>query len=454
MSSQQANEWLRKALHILFGAFAFSLRWLTWWQAAIVAVLAIVNNFLILPRLAGRHVARHERGYDVGIILYPCAVLALILVFHDRLAIAGAAWAILAFGDGFATIAGKAIRGPRLPWNRDKSWSGLIAFVAFGAVGAHAAYLFLGPPKTFLHPAVIIVVTVMIAAFVESLPLEVDDNLTVPLAASLALVGLTLVQSVPDLDTSRAAIGWLIANTLLAVVGYVAKSVNVSGMIGGWALGAILIVCGGWPLYVALLVFFVIGSGGTKLGYRRKASEGLAQEEGGRRGFRHAFANVGVATILALLLSTAESWNLLLFAAIASLATAAADTTGSEIGQLFGRRAFLPLSFKPVPRGTEGAVSVEGTLASLVASFVVTVIAVLCAFRSSIAYPSLHGISLGTLAGPILVIGFAGFIAAYIESIVGAWNRKRPRGVPNDALNFFNTLVGALLVIGYALATR
>lgn len=451
MSGHQANEWLRKTLHIFFGIFAFSLRWLTWWQAAIVAVVAIVNNYVLLHRIVGKRVARDERGYDVGILLYPCAVLALILVFRERLEIAGAAWAILAFGDGFATIAGKLIRGPRLPWNPDKSWSGLLAFVAFGAVGAHSAYLFLRPPHTFVHPAVIIVVSTLVAAFVESLPLEVDDNLTVPLAASLCILGLSIVQSAPDFETSRAAYGWMAANTVLAIVGYVARSVNVSGMIGGWILGTILIFCGGWPLYVALLVFFVIGTGGTKLGYRRKAAEGLAQEEGGRRGFRHAFANVGVAAILALLLATAESWNLLLFAAIASLATAAADTTGSEIGQLFGRRAFLPLSFKSVPRGTEGAVSLEGTVASLVASFVVTVVAVLCAFRSSIAYPSLRGITLGSVAGPILLIGFAGFVAAYVESIVGAWNRRRPRRVPNDALNFFNTLVGALLVVGYAL---
>jgi uncharacterized protein (TIGR00297 family) len=222
-------------------------------------------------------------------------------------------------------------------------------------------------------------------------------------------------------------------------------------MVGGWILGSILILFGGWPLYVALLLFFVIGTGATKLGYRSKAEEGLAQEEGGRRGFRHAFANVGVATILAILLSMMQSWDLLLFAAIASLATAAADTTGSEIGQLFGRRAFLPLSFKPVPRGTEGAVSVEGTVASLVASFTVALVSVIVARRSDLAYPSLHGVSLGHILGPVVIIGLAGFAAAYIESIVGAWNRKRERGVPNDALNFFNTLTGALIVIVCAL---
>src|SRR5206468_10192232 len=125
-------------------------------------------------------------------------------------------------------------------------------------------------------------------------------------------------------------------------------------------------------LYVAVLTFFIIGSGTTALGYRRKAKEGLAQEKGGRRGAAHAFANVGVAAICAI-----ACWRGLglvpLFMGVAALATAAADTAGSEIGQLLGRRAFLPLTFRRVERGTEGAVSLEGTLAGLIASLLVAV---------------------------------------------------------------------------------
>ncbi len=449
--AHQSNEVLRKLLHIGFGLCVFALRWLTWWQAAIVALIAILNNRLVLHRVFGRRVSRHEQGYDAGIMLYPTVVLLLLVIFRHDLVIAGTTWAILAFGDGFATLAGKTIRGPRLPWNRDKSWSGFIAFIAFGFVGALAAWMFLNAETRWLPAAVIVGLAVVVAAIVESLALPIDDNISVPLVSALVLVSAAHVTMLPDLDVSRTALAWIGANTLLAIVGFAAKSVNASGMIGGWCLGTILIVFGGWPLYVALLVFFVIGSGATKLGYRRKAADGLAQEEGGRRGFRHAFANVGVAAFISILLSMMESWNLLLFAAIAALATAAADTAGSEIGQLFGKRAFLPLSFRSVPRGTEGAVSIEGTSASLAASFAVAAIGVFAAFHSNIAYPSLHGVSFQRMSGPIVLIGLAGFIAAYIESIVGAWDRTRERTIPNEVMNWFNTLVGALLVVMYGL---
>jgi dolichol kinase len=42
---------------------------------------------------------------------------------------------ILAVGDGIATLAGRALGGPRWPWNREKTLSGSAAFAIGGAVG-------------------------------------------------------------------------------------------------------------------------------------------------------------------------------------------------------------------------------------------------------------------------------------------------------------------------------
>src|SRR5207237_5757499 len=148
-----------------------------------------------------------------------------------------------------------------------------------------------------------------------------------------------------------------------------AESVDVSRAIGCWILGTIIILFGGWQLYVVLLAFFVIGTATTKLGYRRKAGLGLAQEKDGRRGFSHAFSNVGMAAMLAIVASMSSDGVRFWLAAAAALATATADTTASEIGQLIGRRTFLPLTLKRVPVGTEGAISIEGTLAGLAAGF-------------------------------------------------------------------------------------
>lgn len=425
------HEPLRKALHIAFGLFAFTLRWLPWPIAAAVAACAVLGNWLLLHRIVGKRVARSERGYDAGIVLYPVMVLLLILVFRNRIEIAGTVWAILAFGDGFATLGGKAIGGARLPWNRDKSWSGFAAFLAFGFVGAEVVYLWLRSKPTALSPLAIVAGTVIVCAIVESLPLNVDDNITVPVAGGAAMASLVYAQTIaiPPIDGAVAI--WLAVNTVLAIAGYLARSVDVSGLVGGWILGAVVIVFGGWPLYAVLLAFFVIGTATTKLGYRRKASAGLAQEKEGRRGFSHAFSNVGVAALLAIASSAIPQHRTALWlAAAAALATAAADTTASEVGQLLGRRAFLPLTLKRVPVGTEGAISIEGTVAGLIGGFIVAVVASIAEFSA--------------FAPRVVVpITAAAFIGSYIESLAGNWNRKRASSVPNGALNFFNTAVGA-----------
>lgn len=436
------NETLRKSLHIAFGLFAFSLKWLTWWMAAGVCVVAILGNWLVLHRLVGRGVARDERGYDAGIVLYPAAVLALILIFHDRLVYAAIAWAMLAFGDGIATLAGKAMPIARLPWNGEKSWGGFLAFLIAGfASGLAVAYW-----MDYRAPLVVLIAA-LAAAIAESLRLGIDDNVAVPAAAAVALVvaGIDVVHPYavwPDTPW------WLVANGILALLGYVARSVSFSGAAGGWILGAILILGAGWPLYVALLAFFIIGTAATKLGYAKKAAAGLAQERGGRRGFSHAFSNVGVAAICAIAVSrlarttqsgVTEAELLPLFMGIASLATAAADTTASEIGQLLGRRTFLPHTLRRVPAGTEGAISIEGTLAGLCGGLVVALVSVWAAGRM---FGDLAPFSWRTVAA-ITLCALAG---SYLESLAGNWNRKRMSPVPNGVLNFFNTAAGALLM--------
>lgn len=432
------NEFLRKSLHIAFGFGAFALKWLSWPVAAAVCVVAMVSNRALLHRMVGKGVARDERGFDAGIMLYPTMVLLLVLVFRDRLHIAAIAWAMLAFGDGVATLAGKTMRIASLPWNRDKSWGGLVAcFLASAAAGVAVAYW-----MDFRAP-VPVILAALAAAIVESLPLRVDDNITVPVASAVTLV-VAGIEVVSRYSVWPQTVPWLIVNAILALAGYYARSVDFSGALGGWFLGATLILGAGWPMYVALLAFFVIGTATTKLGYARKAKLGLAQERGGRRGFSHAFSNVGVAAICAIAVSRLSrvdeqplEWMTVAYLmGIASLATAAADTTASEIGQLIGRRAFLPLTLRRVPVGTEGGVSIEGTVAGLFGGALVATAGVL----------ALHYGLLRTDLRAIAFVTVAAFLGSYIESIAGSWNRKQARPIPNGVLNFFNTAVGALLL--------
>jgi uncharacterized protein (TIGR00297 family) len=116
-----------------------------------------------------------------------------------------------------------------------------------------------------------------------------------------------------------------------------------------------------------------------------------------------------------------------------AFATAASDTASSEIGQLLGRRTYLVTTFRPVPRGTEGAVSLEGTLAGVFASLVIAALGA--------------GLGLFSWKG-VPVVAFAAFVGTTFESVVGAALEKRQL-LDNEALNFLNTLVGALVAAAF-----
>jgi dolichol kinase len=105
----------------------------------LLAALAVLFNLFALQTLLGRRLFRPgERigRLTSGIVLYPLSVLGLLLVFRHRLDIAGAAWGILAAGDGMATITGRRLPIAAIPWNRRKSVGGSLAFFAFGGVAA------------------------------------------------------------------------------------------------------------------------------------------------------------------------------------------------------------------------------------------------------------------------------------------------------------------------------
>ena len=136
MASRRHDEHSRKLLHVAMGGFALLLRYVDWWQAALLAVAALVFNVFVLPRVAGHLYRPGEQTGSArsGIVLYPISVLVLVLSFPRRLDIVAAAWAVLAVGDGMATIAGRRVSWGAIPWNRSKSFAGSFALFFWGGL--------------------------------------------------------------------------------------------------------------------------------------------------------------------------------------------------------------------------------------------------------------------------------------------------------------------------------
>lgn len=443
------NELKRKIVHISVGGFAFLLRFLTWPEAALMASAAFLHNWQVLPRIGGKGLWRgeeREKGYACGILLYPLSVLGLVLAFREELWMAAAVWGILAFGDGMASLLGLALGGPRLPWNPSKGWAGSLAFVVFGTLGASVliAWTLKTPPSSALSSRILglTLPLAILCALVESVPTTLDDNLTVPLVGGLTLPLLAQTdpgQLLGDPDLPRRLVLGLAVNVAIAALAFAARSIDTAGAASAVIIGTAIVAGLGFRGFALMVAFFVIGSAATRLGYRIKAARGIAQEKGGARGWRNAWANGGIPAFLALLagLSAGEARGLFALAYAAAVATAAADTCSSEVGKAYGRRTFLITTLRPVTPGTEGAVSLEGTLGGLAGGALVASV----------------GAALGVYGwGPAFLVAVAGLLGSLAESVVGTV-AERKGWMGNDLLNALNTAIGAgvLFVLARAL---
>jgi len=220
----------------------------------------------------------------------------------------------------------------------------------------------------------------------------------------------------------------LLVTAAFAALAYALGMVSRGGALGGLLVGTATYTSLGPRGFAVLALFVVGGSLLTRLGYASKQRAGMAQEHGGRRGARNAIANCAVATLCAILAGATGS-EAFAAAFVASLGAAFADTAESEIGQLSGRRPRLITTLRKVPPGTDGAISLPGTLAGIAAAGLTAALALV----------------LGMLAAPgsALLVATTAFLGTLADSLIGA---RYPR-FGNEATNVLCTLVAALLAL-------
>ena len=182
-----ANEEKRQIVHILLFLFAFFLKYLGRFQAAFLLVLLFLIVVLVVPRLKIKsHFYRPTEGYySPGAFLYFLVLLILVLFFPP--AVVAASWAILALGDGLATLIGQNFKARELPWNRDKTYYGSLAFIVFATLGAFILLKWMLPEMGSGAAFAVGLKTSLAAALVESLPLKINDNVTVAITSAMVL---------------------------------------------------------------------------------------------------------------------------------------------------------------------------------------------------------------------------------------------------------------------------
>jgi uncharacterized protein (TIGR00297 family) len=212
-----------------------------------------------------------------------------------------------------------------------------------------------------------------------------------------------------------------------AIVARVVGAVTDGGAMVGIVVAFILMMAAGPAGFVPLIAVFLLTLISTRWGYARKQRLGVAERRRGRTASQ-VFANLAPAALCALpAIWFPEVTELLLVGTIAALAEATADTISSEIGQATARGAYLITDFHDVPIGTNGAISIEGTISGCVAACVV----------------SWTSARFGVLDWRwTFAVAFAGIGGMFLDSILGAtWENAGRMG--NDSVNFVSNVFAA-----------
>ena len=230
----------------------------------------------------------------------------------------------------------------------------------------------------------------------------------------------------------------LALSALLSLLAYRMDLLTKSGCISAAMMGVIVGICGSLSWLILLIVFTLMGFAATVIGLSKKREKGLQEGTHGERTYKNVLGVAIPCCVFAFIniITNDSHYYLMMIGYISTIAVAAADTTASELGTK-DPNVYLITTFKRVEPGTDGGISRFGTIVSLLASIVVTLIGWL------VINQSLSDIF-------VLIPMAAGFIGCILDSVVGAtletWGY-----VDKYGNNCLTGLAGAAIGIGIAM---
>ncbi len=260
--------------------------------------------------------------------------------------------------------------------------------------------------------------------------------LVVPAAAVWALV--LLLQSARE-PATWAALG---VGTTLALLTWLARAATVAGALtGGLLMACFCLSTPGWcSSGWAVLAMLVLTLASTRLGRARRLGSGDtgldvddAREQAHGRSASQVAANLGAAA-LAGTLANVHGQQVADTVMLAALAEAAADTLASELGQALGGMPRMLTSGRRVRPGTDGGVTIAGSLLGLGGACVVAWVGV---------------VAMRLPARASLFAAAAGTAGMLFDSLLGATIERR-HWLNNDAVNFLATIAAGAGALAWA----
>lgn len=398
----------RKIVHIGIGALIFFAPELfqSGIPAILLAVCFITVNFIAIRYGLLRGIHGTNR-ISYGTVYYPMSFLFLVVLFWDSSPhIISISILILAFGDAAAAIVGENLRSAHIYYltSDKKSVEGSIAMFSVTAATVFFSLRYFDTGNLPVTTAAVSIATAVFVTCWEALSSKGFDNLTVPLSAAFILH--YFLVPLPHHIPAQMITG-LLLGTAIAAVSFYFEFLSRSGSVAVLLLATFIFGIGGWGWTVPILTFFVFSSAISKFGKSKKAHYALMFEKSDKRDEGQVAANGGTAGIIILLWYLFPDNRNLFAIYVASLAAVTADTWGTEIGTLFKTLPRSIVTFKKVPPGTSGGISVAGTAGSFLGILLIV---------GSVLFTGVIQMD-ALLIAKIIVAGMGG---ALIDSVLGA----------------------------------
>lgn len=308
-----------------------------------------------------------------GIVYFLPPTILLLFLFPSQILLISLSLKILAFSDGFSAIIGRIFENalkPHLIGEGDKSvWRKFDQFnrISWGSdlktfIGS---YVFFVSTMIILGDAQIpfqwIVFIGFVLTFTELLSGKGSDNFFIPI---LSFVLIQFSKSHLSIESNY----WLMGVGVffvLYVINLKFKWLSQSGFVFAAILGSIVLMNGMslWPL----IVFFLMGTLSGKL---NKSDISDAKHSKPRDAFQVLANGGGVLVLILIQTLLCPSENLDTFMLV-SVAVACSDTLSSEIGMRFGKKAYNIFTWREVPKGLSGGVSISGFFGAFIGAFAI-----------------------------------------------------------------------------------
>lgn len=216
-----------------------------------------------------------------------------------------------------------------------------------------------------------------------------------------------------------------------ALLARLLRAVSDGGALAGAVIAFLLMWAAGLAGFLPLVSVFVLTLIATRWRSERKRTLGVAERGSGRRASQ-VVANLGAAGICAAAAAIfTQHSDIFLVGAMAAMAEAAADTVSSEAGQAAATQPRMIVGFRPAAIGTNGAISLEGTLAGCIAA---SVVAWTGTFFGVVPW----------ITAPVITV--AGICGMLFDSVLGATLENDGR-MGNDSVNFVSTVFAADMAV-------